>query len=518
MQIDRFGDRAKIALAFRSPHFWITALTVWAQVFCLGAGDAVAGVRAISTFYPVKGGGGDVAVTRDNDVIVSLTPQTKEEIAGIQVFRRGKTGYSNPCGDRIFQFPAPLIINQVFGLQIFPEALLQFRKVSIGAAVEANGAEFFRAVDLNTCVMDGDVNVQQFPIQDPATCKSCSPGTFALAVTPAGAREFAFVANEYGTPGGGKNTATTAGTFPEGGTVGIIKIRRDLFGRFLPGTRTIHVNGYINIQGANTIPGVTMSRDGRRLYVVNEDADPGQQCKGKFGYAPCNNPTGSGDPGQVSKRCLNQFPKSNDRFSANGVLSIIDVEKAERGEGENAIILTVAAGCAPVRVVESRDGTLWVASRGGVPCPDSTPTDQPPDDTCQKRAFNGQILSFNVRELLSNNQSVVNRAFKGARPSGGTAPVGLALFGNERYLAVANSNRYTEGSTGETNVALLDVLDLGQAPVKCKSADINDFPRGVAVGRDDKTVFVANFGGGSVKGGLRVIETTIAADQPSTCQ
>jgi DNA-binding beta-propeller fold protein YncE len=490
------------AVKFRNNNFaWlslrIVALAAWVQILCFGAEPALAGLTAISAFYPAHGAAADVIVTRDNDVIVSVTPQNAGELAGLQVFRRGKNGYSNPCGNRILQFPPPLIVDQVYGLSIFPDAWLQLRKISIGAAVEADGVNFFRAVDLNTCVMDGFVNVQQLPIQDPSTCQTCSPGTFALAVTPAGAPEFAFVANEYGIP-----ASATPGLPFEGGTIGVVKIRRDLFGRFLPGTKTIPVNGYINIPGANTIPGVTMSRDGKRLYVVNEDAAGGAQCNGKFGMAPCNNPTGSVNPSQVSKRCLNQFPGKYHGFSANGVLSIIDVEKAERGRPDS-IMLTIAAGCAPVRVVESMDGrTIWVASRGGVPCPESTPIDQPPDEACQKKAFDGQILSFDVRALLSDNKSVVNSAFKGTRSSGGTAPVGMALFGNERYLAVANSNRFTEGTTGETNVAILSVRNPSQAPVVCKSASINAFPRGVAIGRDDRTVYVANFGLASIQGGL----------------
>jgi hypothetical protein len=159
---------------------------------CFGEGGAYGGVRATWTFYQAQGSAGDVAVTRDYDVLVSLSARGTTQQAGIQVFRRA-INYGNPC---LLQFPPGLIISSVKGLQIFPNSVFQLENVSVGAAVEEQGAEFFRALDLNTCVMGPVVNVPQLPVE------AASPGTFALAVTPAGAPEYAFVANEYGDPEG----------------------------------------------------------------------------------------------------------------------------------------------------------------------------------------------------------------------------------------------------------------------------------------------------------------------------
>jgi hypothetical protein len=50
-----------------------------------------------------------------------------------------------------------------------------------------------------------------------------------------------------------------------------------------------------------------------------------------------------------------------------------------------------------------------------------------------------QILVFDVPTLLSDSP---NNGFLGYGSSGGTAPVGMALFQNETLLAVANSNRF----------------------------------------------------------------------------
>ena len=58
---------------------------------------------------------------------------------------------------------------------------------------------------------------------------------------------------------------------------------------------------------------------------------------------------------------------------ANGLLTVIDVAKAEANPSSAAIVSTVNAGCSPVRAVETADGsTLWVSARG-----DNRVLDQP---------------------------------------------------------------------------------------------------------------------------------------------
>jgi hypothetical protein len=462
-------------------HCWRTAapkavaIGLTAQLL-FGSTCADAGIAANSTSYPSKGSSADVVITDRNDVLVSITPQSDEQTPGVQVFRPSM-GFRNPCpgGKSLITFNTPGV-KQVQGLQILPDTLLQLRRQSIGAAVEAQGVNFFRALDLNTCTIDSEKNVPQAP----ATASAPNaPGTFLLAVTPGSPTfftpEFAFVANEYGA------FPATAPSFQLPGTIGVVRVRRDIYGRFTQGTGLIRDNPYLYVPGAQTIPGITMSHNGKYLYVVDEGAQPDQTCTTRLGSGPCNNPTNiqpASAAGRVSEKCKNEFGWTDGNWP-NGVLSIFDVRQAAMGKGQAALLITVAAGCSPVRVVESRDGEkIWVAARGG-----------DPNDPAS-----GQIYAFDVSKLLSNSESTVNAAMIGVWPSGGTQPVGLALFNHEQYLAVANSNRYSRGETGQTNVAILDVRHPSTPPVVCKSKSIFDFPRGIAVAKDDATLLVANYG------------------------
>jgi DNA-binding beta-propeller fold protein YncE len=175
----------------------------------------------------------------------------------------------------------------------------------------------------------------------------------------------------------------------------------------------------------------------------------------------------------------------------NGLLAIIDVDMATRGMGQASIIRIISAGCAPVRAVETADGQhLFVAARG------------------RNKKFpiaNGyQVLVFDVPTLLSD---LPNNGFVGYGSSGGTAPVGMALFNNETKLAVANSNRFHANCECRenpeqctANVAILDVSNPGSPTVQEVVNPYNpnpnspDFPRNVTVGPDDSTLYVPNAG------------------------
>ena len=110
------------------------------------------------------------------------------------------------------------------------------------------------------CGMDGVVQVPQYPILNCNGCPNCAPGTFDVAVTPDGLH--AFVANEYG-----QLPSPTPATETGGGTIGVIKVERDASGGFTRGTKPVEPYNTICIPGGDTIPGITMSHDGRYLYV-----------------------------------------------------------------------------------------------------------------------------------------------------------------------------------------------------------------------------------------------------------
>jgi hypothetical protein len=125
--------------------------------------------------------------------------------------------------------------------------------------------------------------------------------------------------------------------------------------------------------------------------------------------------------------------------------------------GQASIITIIAAGCSPVRAVETADGQyVCVAARGR-----NTQLPLPMD----LDARGSQVLGFNRSALVSASP---NNAFLGYGDTHGTAPVGLGLFNNDTLPAVANSTRFDK--TGSecrhpppgvppctANVAIMDV-------------------------------------------------------------
>jgi hypothetical protein len=458
-----------------------------------GSVSAGSSVTVDAEFHTTFGSPTRALATPDNSyVLVSVTgPQ-----AGVQVFQQSDFT-TNPCGSgtqNIIEFPPPKgksanSVTSVQGMQFLPAP----NGVSVGAAVEHQGAEFFSLSDLKTCAIGGKdnvVNVPQPPQQFPSVCSNlggnCAPGSFDLALTPNGAPGYAFVANEYGLKRVGKNDLPLPGiNLGLVGTIGIIKIQRNSAGGFTSGTRSIDQNKYIYVPGGGTLPGVTISHDGKRLYVVTEGA-PRNEINKKTGnpYWDPTNVSNTPNGGILaSQNCQSGESDSKGKLNIvnNGLLSIIDVDKAERGRGQSSILLTIAAGCVPVRVAETTDGKyIWVAARGlnlNLPV-------QP-----GKGGTGYQVLSFDVSKLLSNSLNEVNEALVGFGDSGGTAPVGLALFNNDQMLAVANSNRFFSKlpqPAGDTNVAILDVSNprtptvITTIPPTPTSADM--FPRDVTLG------------------------------------
>jgi hypothetical protein len=418
---------------------------------------------------------------------------------GVQVFRA--SDFSNPCGgQQIINFPSRPPVQHIDGIQFFPGS----PQVSVGAAIERQGAEFFRVSSLGEpCGVDGHVRVPQHPVIDNCNCPNSPPGTFDVAVTPDG--RYAFVANEYGLM-----PSPTPTTEIQGGTVGVIKVVRDAAGGFTTGTRSIPHNPTIYIPGGDTIPGITMSHDGRYLYVACEGSAPGFYPKTGRKYSDPTNVEQIREAGRVlcpgcrehpdgaMGSCDNMAEGGNAR---NGLLAVIDVDMATRGMGQASIIRIISAGCAPVRAVETADGQhLFVAARG------------------RNKKFpieeGYQVLVFDVPTLLSHSP---NNGFLGYGNSGGTAPVGMALFNNETLLAVANSNRFHANCECRehpeqctANVAILDVSNPGSPTIQQVIPNPNnpnspDFPRNVTVGPDDSTLYVPN--AGAMK--LEVITTSV---------
>ena len=117
-----------------------------------------------------------------------------------------------------------------------------------------------------------------------------------------------------------------------------------------------------------------------------------------------------------------------------------------------------------------------------------------------------QIFSLRCRKSRGCISNSPNNAFLGYGDSGGTAPVGLALFGtNDSLLAVANSNRYYYETVCSANpadctasVAILDVSNPAAPTVQQivrnpDNPNSSAFPRDVTIGPDGSTIYVPNF-------------------------
>ena len=467
-------------------------------------------VTASANFYPTFGTPNDALVTPDNAyVLVSVSrvdPCSNEGCAGVQVF--SQSDFSNPCGgQQILSFPLPIPgstppppggpVQQVDGMKFFPGQ----SHLSVGAAVEAQGAEFFRLASLNEpCAVDGIVNVQQPPVipncHPPQNL--CPPGSFDLAVTPDG--QYAFVANEYGVlPSPPPNI--NAGS----GTIGIIRTHRDHVGRFTDRTRHIPGKKYIYIPGGSAIPGVTMSHDGKYVYVTSESASADINPETMMPYRDPTNVANSPNGAVLCPGCPNLLNvcdnKSDGPNASNGLLTVIDVNKAKRGMGQASIVTSIASGCSPVRVVETANGQyVFVAARGKntvLPLPS------------EPGASGYQVLAFDRAMLVSGSP---NDALVGYGDTHGTGPVGMALFNNDTLLAVANGNRYYRNpDTGRisrdcrrpppgmppctANVAIMDVSNPAQPRVQqtpVPAFSIDSFPRNVTLGPDGSTLYVPN--------------------------
>jgi DNA-binding beta-propeller fold protein YncE len=80
-------------------------------------------------------------------------------------------------------------------------------------------------------------------------------------------------------------------------------------------------------------------------------------------------------------------------------------------------------------------------------------------------------------------------------------PVGLAVYHNEQFLAVANSNRFGDG---EANATILSNPDQASINVVA-TISTGKFPREMTVGSDDATLYLTNFDSAS----FQVIHATV---------
>ncbi len=381
------------------------------------SGTALPVVTTSSVTYLTAGNPFRALPLPSGNVLVSLTAAT----SGIDVFSPAAGGgLQFSC----FNYLRPAFVQDgasVLGINPVPNGM------GLAATLGVDGAIFYNLNTLQNCTSTG-LQVSQGTV-------ASNQGSFDVVVTPDG--KYAFVANEYGVASG----ATSSGN------VGVVALQYDASGIVTTGTTLL---GQIST-GGQAIAGITLSPDGSRLYVTSEIA------------GATSNAAGASSAVLTKTNCVQQAGGS---ATANGLLTVIDVTKAEANMGSAAIITTVNAGCSPVRAVETVDNsTLWVAARG-----------------------DNRVLAFSTGMLETNP----GNALLSYADTGGTAPVGLRLFNKGKLLAVANSNRFSTGGSGTTNATILSVAVPATASV-VQTIATGTFPREITVGSDDSTLYLTNY-------------------------
>jgi hypothetical protein len=392
----------------------------------VAAASGLPTVTATTATYATVGAPYEAVALSSGDVLVSVSGSQ----AGIQVFSPNAGGLTPAC---VNPLPPSLLSEAaaVSNLTVLPNG------TDLAAGIGAPGADFLNLAAVETCTATGTV-VSQGLI-------ASGQGTQEVEVTPDG--NYAFVSNEYGVVSG-------AGTE---GNIGVVQLAYDTNGNVTTASMLL---GQI-ATGGNAIAGMTLSPDGTRLYVTSEVA------------ATSTVSSGGSNPILARTGCVQQVGGAS---NVNGLLTVIDVAKAENAPGSSAILATVDAGCSPVRMSETQNNsTLWVAVRG-----------------------DNRVLAFSTGMLESN----ANNALLGYADTGGTAPVGIRLFHSDHLLAVANSNRFGAGASA--NATILSVAIPASATV-VQTVPTGLFPREVSLGPDDSTLYLTNYDSHT----LEVISTTV---------
>jgi DNA-binding beta-propeller fold protein YncE len=165
---------------------------------------------------------------------------------------------------------------------------------------------------------------------------------------------------------------------------------------------------------------------------------------------------------------------------SQGTLTVISMARAETDPAAS-VVSTVYAGCSPVRVVTSQDGSIvWVTARGS-----------------------DQVLGFAAARLRSDPaHSLI------ASVEVGEAPVGMALVDDGRRIVVADSNRSAVAGAA-ASLAVVDVAAaLDGKPALLGYLAAGGFPREMALEPGGSTLLVTNFSS-------QQVETVSVADLPA---
>ncbi len=193
---------------------------------------------------------------------------------------------------------------------------------------------------------------------------------------------------------------------------------------------------------------LTFSPDQKLIYITSQRAPAGYgwpiECKRE-----ANNPANDLTP-----------------VSPTGAIHVVDVERAKR-DAARAIVASIPAGCSPVRLALSPDGSrAYVTARNS-----------------------NALLAFDTGKLLTDPP----RALIGRVPVG-SSPVGVAVINDGRRVVVTNSNRFA-GNGENQSLTIVDATRIAEgASAIVGSIPAGAFPRELRVTTDGRTLILTNFG------------------------
>ena len=192
---------------------------------------------------------------------------------------------------------------------------------------------------------------------------------------------------------------------------------------------------------------LTFSPDERWLYTTSQIAPE------TFGWPVECKPEGA-DPSTAQPR----FPQ--------GAIIVVDVGRAAT-DPANSVAARVQAGCSPVRLAISPDGSrAYVTARNS-----------------------NALLAFDTAKFRTDAAS----ARVGTVPVG-SSPVGVAVVNKGRQVVVSNSNRFARDQTERQTLTVIDAARVGQGAAAVQgSVPAGLFPREFGRSPDGQTLFVSNY-------------------------
>lgn len=174
----------------------------------------------------------------------------------------------------------------------------------------------------------------------------------------------------------------------------------------------------------------------------------------------------------------------SDANHSTGELQVVSIPQAEKNP-KTSIITAVAAGCQPVRVAISGDGTqVWVTARGS-----------------------DSVLIFNALRLRKSPSEALESVVQV-----GQQPVPIGFVDGGRYAIVGNSARFSSPS-GEQTLSVINTLRAIRGEKSLMGTiQAGSFPRELSFDPASNEVLLTNFNSDNIEfieisslGGLRIL-------------